>query len=411
MKIKKIKIEHFAGFDSNEIELNNKSAVFFGKNGSGKSSMLKAINIVFSRINKEFNVKSIKFEESLINKLYESSAISLDVSLDDEVYELKYSISKYKKENIKFENEEYRVFVDFKDKLVKNWQKNKDVYVFYGLNRKILNSKVKNNYDYKKYTNIIDCNVEFDNLFYWIKDAEDYQNNLIVKNKDFNYKDKNLEAVKNAISIFFNEKVSVYIERQANIDLCFKFKDKVLSYGELSDGEKTVISLFGDIARRLCDANTSLQNPLDGKGIIVIDEIEQHLHPSWQRQILKKLHKIFPNIQFIITTHSPIIISEIDKDYNVLHFYKNNKGYCDVSLEMKLTGYDVNKILERYMDTDSENETIIKIKSKIAEAINSNKFDEAEKLIKKLKQLTYDTNEDVIMLSFNLESKKNAKNK
>ena len=247
-------------------------------------------------------------------------------------------------------------------------------------------------------------------MFYWIKDAEDYQNNLIVKKKDFDYKDKNLLAVKKAISIFFDEKVNIFIERQFDIDLCFQFKNKALYYSELSDGEKAVISLFGDIARRLCDANTSLQNPLEGNGIVIIDEIEQHLHPSWQRQILKKLHKTFPNIQFIITTHSPIIISEIDKDYAVLHFYTNNDGFCDVSMEMNLTGYDVNKVLERYMDTDSENGTIINMKSKVSKAINDNKFNEAEKLINKLKKITYDANEDVAMFEFNLERKKSVKN-
>lgn len=69
----------------------------------------------------------------------------------------------------------------------------------------------------------------------------------------------------------------------------------------MSDGEKCTMALLGDLARRLTLANPTLENPLLGKGIVLIDEIELHMHPSWQRKILSTLKNTFPNVQFMET--------------------------------------------------------------------------------------------------------------
>lgn len=77
-----------------------------------------------------------------------------------------------------------------------------------------------------------------------------------------------------------------------------------ISIFNLSQGEKTLIALVSDIARRLVILNPSLENPLNGYGIVLIDEIDLHLHPKWQQTIVQKLENTFPNIQFILSTHS-----------------------------------------------------------------------------------------------------------
>lgn len=77
---------------------------------------------------------------------------------------------------------------------------------------------------------------------------------------------------------------------------------------QLSDGERSFIALICDLGRRLTLANPELDNPLLGAGVVLIDEIELHLHPKWQLEVAEKLRNTFPNIQFIVTTHSPFII-------------------------------------------------------------------------------------------------------
>lgn len=87
-----------------------------------------------------------------------------------------------------------------------------------------------------------------------------------------------------------------------------------LSLGQLSDGERSFLAMVSDLIRRLILANPQLDNPLLGKGIVLIDELELHLHPKWQREIVENLKMTFPNIQFIATTHSPFIVQTLNND-------------------------------------------------------------------------------------------------
>ena len=84
-----------------------------------------------------------------------------------------------------------------------------------------------------------------------------------------------------------------------------------LNVSQLSDGEKIYMALVGDLCRRLTLANPTLDDPLQGEGIVLIDELDLHLHPQWQTEIATKLCETFPNIQFIVTTHSPLVITNV----------------------------------------------------------------------------------------------------
>ncbi|HFS6024354.1 AAA family ATPase [Raoultella ornithinolytica] len=85
-----------------------------------------------------------------------------------------------------------------------------------------------------------------------------------------------------------------------------------LDIQQLSQGEKAIFTLVGDLARRLSLLNPALDNPLLGYGIVLIDEIDLHLHPQWQQTIIERLTTTFPNIQFVVTTHSPQILSTVN---------------------------------------------------------------------------------------------------
>lgn len=81
-----------------------------------------------------------------------------------------------------------------------------------------------------------------------------------------------------------------------------------LDLSQLSDGERSFLALICDLGRRLALANPLLTNPLQGAGVVLIDELELHLHPKWQLDVVENLRATFPNIQFITTTHSPFIL-------------------------------------------------------------------------------------------------------
>lgn len=75
----------------------------------------------------------------------------------------------------------------------------------------------------------------------------------------------------------------------------------------LSDGYRGTLAWIGDLIRRLFDAYPDSDNPLHERGVVLVDEIDLHLHPKWQRSIVGDIRKLFPNLQFIVTTHSPFI--------------------------------------------------------------------------------------------------------
>ncbi|MEA3451745.1 MAG: AAA family ATPase, partial [Bacteroidota bacterium] len=100
-------------------------------------------------------------------------------------------------------------------------------------------------------------------------------------------------------------------------------KDDVwLEYNELASGYKSIIATFGDMIIRLTEGNKS-SNISELSGIVLIDEFDLHLHPKWQKELVEKLTKVFPKVQFIVSTHSPIpilgapensIIINVDRD-------------------------------------------------------------------------------------------------
>ncbi|MCB0650821.1 MAG: AAA family ATPase [Saprospiraceae bacterium] len=99
------------------------------------------------------------------------------------------------------------------------------------------------------------------------------------------------------------------------------FEKETIDISQMSSGEKNLFALVSDLAMRLITANPKLKgmsgvtdnNPLlQGKGIVLIDEIDLHLHPKWQSKILPKLMDLFPKVQFIITTHSPIVLQGVN---------------------------------------------------------------------------------------------------
>ncbi|WP_413815084.1 AAA family ATPase [Agathobaculum desmolans] len=85
--------------------------------------------------------------------------------------------------------------------------------------------------------------------------------------------------------------------------------------------------MLGDLARWLALANQHADTPLEGSGIVWIDEIELHMHPCWQRMVLPVLRKTFPNIQFIVTTHSLQALGKVDNGYNV--YMPMNEEYME----------------------------------------------------------------------------------
>lgn len=124
----------------------------------------------------------------------------------------------------------------------------------------------------------------------------------------------------------------------------------------LSDGYRTTLSMIADIAYRMAVLNPMLgERVLETPGVVLIDEVDLHLHPLWQARILDDLLDIFPNVQFVVTTHAPIVIASARKE-NIRVLRRGADR--PVKLDDEVYGSDVSRILETVMGAHDRPETI-----------------------------------------------------
>lgn len=189
---------------------------------------------------------------------------------------------------------------------------------------------------------------------------------------------RNLEAVRQAITDFIPDFSQLRIERKPRLRMVVSKSGEDLDVAQLSQGEKTLMALVGDIARRLAMMNPSLKNPLEGQGIVLIDEIDLHLHPNWQRRVVGQLANTFPNCQFILSTHSPQVIS----DSPDLLCYLLERG--EIKPLPNLFGLDVNQVLLDAMDSDIRNSDIDAGITAMLEAIQDGQIEQARQILTQL---------------------------
>ncbi|MCZ0942066.1 MAG: AAA family ATPase [Gammaproteobacteria bacterium] len=152
-----------------------------------------------------------------------------------------------------------------------------------------------------------------------------------------------------------------------------------LRVDQLSDGERGVLALVLDLARRLAQANSKLEDPLtEGEAIVLIDEIDLHLHPTWQRQIVHKLTDTFPRCQFIATTHSPQVIGEVNS--NGIHIMADGEVYSPAHS----FGVDSSRVLEEVMDAHARNFEIQELLQRISDRVGDDLYSDARNLLDQL---------------------------
>lgn len=190
--------------------------------------------------------------------------------------------------------------------------------------------------------------------------------------------DRFLDALQTAIGTMLNNDAQTnYNNLRINYGLLFdetmidktnNGKTEILYLNQLSSGEKFLLGLIADLVRRLYLANPE-GNLLEGQGIVLIDEVDLHLHPSWQQKVVTKLLKNFPNCQFVVTTHSPMVLSNIYSKH--IRAIENGTVYS-VS---DTFGHDDADDMLRIMGVESENQKKIKA---IHLLLRVDKIDEAK---------------------------------
>lgn len=400
MKVESLTIENFRGIEKLNLKFSpNEPTVLIGINGSGKSSILTCFSFLFDRymffIDWEFNsnitrqfkileriirpfsaerrqeIRKLRDNSNINNKQKESN-LDIKTSFNGKYYQwflaTKIDIFSEDRETI-YADEEYsnikKVYSDLIEmteniNTLRYKNKNIPLFIHYPVNRLVLDvsldlpinpTEIDPLDAYEKSDNT--ATIDFNNFFEWFREVEDLENE--ERRDEIEYRDKQLEAVRNAIKSLIPGFTNLRV-RRSPLRMTVNKNEEELTIDQLSDGEKCLLAMVGDLARRLAIANPGREDPLQGEGVVLIDEIELHLHPQWQREIIPALTRTFPHCQFIVTTHSPQVISHV-KPQNIYVLESTPNGIIAKRPESSL-GRDSNRILEDLMDTPARPQPI-----------------------------------------------------
>lgn len=223
-----------------------------------------------------------------------------------------------------------------------------------------------------------------------LKTAEYWEKEEVIS-KEKSIPSKTNLVVKNAIQSFLDNIDDVFLEdldpkQKSGSRLLLNKNSVIISIEQLSDGEKNILSLITDLARRLAINNPELHDPIEeGKSIVLLDELDLHLHPQWQRRIVEKLKEIFKNCQFIVTSHSPFIIQSIEPGELILLDKEIETEYANQGLEeiaRFIMGIDSPEMSQRYKEMKDVAEEYYRLLENAQSVSSERKEELKQKLIK-----------------------------
>ncbi|MCB0544094.1 MAG: AAA family ATPase, partial [Saprospiraceae bacterium] len=340
--ITSIRINHSRNVSDLEIPLSQdkrQHLILTGKNGSGKTSLLLELNKFFSTID---NGEIQNFQSYLTKKEQFKNQLSARLSsqekhmLEDRLKSTENALAGFGGTEIFFSTEHLNIF--------NKYHSGEFILAFFDSKRhtrltvpsgiKKIQLKKKYNINEKASTNFIQyiVNLKADRSF-----ARDDNEMDTVEKIDtwFNRLETRLK------SIFDSQNLELKFDRRAyNFDI-ITGEGESFNFNTLSDGYSAIISIISDLLLRMEAHNVK---SYDLEGVVLIDEIETHLHVDLQKKILPFLVDFFPKLQFIVTTHSPFILSSV-----------SNATICDLerrTITSDLSNYSYDALIESYFISD-----------------------------------------------------------
>ena len=376
MKLTKLHLTNYRGAKDLIINLDPKLNVFIGTNGTGKSTILDSVALMLSWI-----IKRIENPKSSGSSIPDSSITNqqnfamIEMTMENEGKILTWKLHKVRPGRISKEGSDLTQLKQYTESVRMQLDQQQGtsltLFAYYPVNRAVSmldiprRIRIKHSFSpLAAYNNALNSEANFRIFFEWFREREDIENEnfrLIKQNEktslfpedDFNklteqptYPDPQLEAVRQTIEKFLPGFTQPRVRRNPlRMEI---IKDRqILRIEQLSDGEKCLIAMVGDLARRLVILNSSHPQPLTAPAIILIDEIDLHIHPQWQRRIIPTLLATFPNCQFLITTHSPHVVTHVQPEN--LQILEQTEAGIQVNSASESYGKTAERILEDLM--------------------------------------------------------------
>ena len=412
--LEKLTLKNIGHFDLLDIDFNfsgsKRVAVFYGENGIGKSTILQSISIGLAvkrdrkTLEEEQKKREDKSKNESLAKLLRIERIEDNINhySTDSFIELRYN--KQYKNTIRFnciEENDIRVEADEENTDYKNFKVENDSFLClvkgFSQHKKVeldKNLSIKKSEEVSTYPITADlrpliyqfADDSFKNFENWITDAA---TNSAYYNKIKPALNVAFDIIKTITSGDFE--LMPLRASEPNLNVKTTVASEGIPIDLISDGYKNVIGWIGDFTKRLFqvtpdDKKVEFQNTY---AVCLIDEIDTYLHPKWQRTILKTLADTFKNTHFIVTTHSPLVITSLPKDLvTVYHVKRNNSGkieVLDLQKDERFIAYGstVTYFLKKAMDIQSERPEIDALLRKYRKAIEQatvQSLEEAEKI-------------------------------
>ena len=421
MKINRVKLFNYRCFKELELELNDSFTILVGNNGSGKSTILDGISLGLASYfvgmkgdsPKGIDKTDVRFETYEIgSRLERQPQYPARIDCCGEFCGKKIEWSRSR--NTENGTTTYGDAVELTEiaKALANGVKTGDttvelpVLAYYSTARLWAKKKEKRESTKldlnSRFTGYLDCLDSMNNEKLMRKWLEQMTYIELQRGEEV----PELSAVKRAILACFNASDNMremgkadrctFDVKSGEIEITYTLpngKKEIHPLSEMSDGYRNMLSMVADIAYRMALLNPQLLDKVTEKtsGVVLIDEIDLHLHPAWQRHIVGALKKIFPKVQFIVSTHAPSVISSVPQDEIViLENHQVRKA------EMPTYGKDANSILKTVMDVPERPDYIAEKLTTFYKCLSQNDLKQARKMIDEIKSVLGEDDPEVV---------------
>ncbi len=323
MRILKLYLQNFRGFCSVHLDFNHDVTVLVGINGAGKTSVLEAVALALTCVAKSMRAGHVE-EMTLPSCVIQegSSQASVTVEAEIEGTSCAWTTRSAGMSDPPGTDGPLEVLTAplaaVSDSIAAGAPR-LPLAVYYPAHRAALDAPAgvgsPRAFDmFDAYEGALDGGTAgFRDFFEWFREEEDLLHEEMLSAPDLEPAAVNgsrLPHVKRAIEEFFPGARELRIERRHR-RMTLAHNGTQLDVMHLSEGERCLLAMVGDLARRMALAAPRSDNPLAHPVVVLIDEPELHLHPGLQRTILQRLKRVFPNAQFLISSHSPHMLSSV----------------------------------------------------------------------------------------------------
>lgn len=322
IKVSQVKLTNFRGYTDFTIPIHEYLTVLVGENGAGKTSILEAISCglgPFLTAMPEAKGKQIRKSDIHVGSsgVADFARISMETASS-----LSWDLVTKGSDRNTLAKIGTQALSDFANQIVTN-DEEYPLIAYYGTNRALSSSSGKVSISpfeviqrSEGYDSALDAKINYGSLKNWFSKIEVDELKLRDENKNHSFVHPAKALVTSAVKTMVGRAEDVAFDKATN-DVVVSWKnedEEIISLGleQLSEGYRNMVALTIDLVRRAYLLNPSSKYPLDVSGVVLIDEIELHLHPRWQQKILGDLMGLFEKVQFIVTTHSPQVLTAVD---------------------------------------------------------------------------------------------------